>query len=81
MKHHGDVYSRVQIRKEEVIQSIAYIRKMLDNLTWSRPNSQGNIVTLTPGLTRLPFLLLKAGEVRSAMLLLRMRMVNCYDIK
>jgi Ni,Fe-hydrogenase III large subunit len=29
IKHHGDVYSRVQIRKEEVLQSIGYIRSML----------------------------------------------------
>lgn len=31
-KHHGDVYSRVQIRKEEVIQSISYLRKLLNDL-------------------------------------------------
>ncbi len=31
IKHHGDVYSRVQIRKEEVLQSIGYIRSMLAN--------------------------------------------------
>ena len=30
IKHHGDVYSRVQIRKEEVLQSISYIRQLLD---------------------------------------------------
>ncbi len=32
IKHHGDVYSRVQIRKEEVIQSIAYIRQLLNQI-------------------------------------------------
>ncbi len=32
LKHHGDVYSRVQIRREEVLQSIAYIRYLLNNL-------------------------------------------------
>jgi Ni,Fe-hydrogenase III large subunit len=32
VKHHGDVYSRVQIRKEEVLQSIAYIRRMLNEV-------------------------------------------------
>ncbi|HZY26355.1 MAG TPA: NADH dehydrogenase subunit, partial [Bacteroidales bacterium] len=32
IKHHGDVYSRVQIRKQEVIQSVAYIRQMLNNI-------------------------------------------------
>ncbi|MBK7133926.1 MAG: NADH-quinone oxidoreductase subunit C [Bacteroidales bacterium] len=32
IKHHGDVYSRVQIRKEEVLQSIGYIRTMLKKI-------------------------------------------------
>jgi len=32
IKHHGDVYSRVQIRKEEVLQSIGYIRDMLNDV-------------------------------------------------
>lgn len=29
IKHHGDVFSRVQIRKEEIIQSMGYIRHSL----------------------------------------------------
>jgi Ni,Fe-hydrogenase III large subunit len=32
IKHHGDVYSRVQIRKQEVLQSIAYIRQLLADI-------------------------------------------------
>lgn len=32
IKHHGDVYSRVQIRKKEVWQSIEYIRNLLNTL-------------------------------------------------
>jgi Ni,Fe-hydrogenase III large subunit len=32
IKHHGDVYSRVQIRRQEVIQSIKYIRKLVENV-------------------------------------------------
>jgi Ni,Fe-hydrogenase III large subunit len=32
IKHHGDVYSRVQIRKQEIIQSISYIRKLLTQI-------------------------------------------------
>ncbi len=32
IKHHGDVYSRIQIRKHEVRQSIKYIRKLLENI-------------------------------------------------
>ncbi|MDR3609116.1 MAG: NADH-quinone oxidoreductase subunit C [Ignavibacteriaceae bacterium] len=32
IKHHGDVFSRTQIRREEILQSIKYIRSMLDNI-------------------------------------------------
>lgn len=32
IKHHGDVYSRFQIRREEVTQSILYIKKLLQNI-------------------------------------------------
>ena len=40
LKRHGDVYSRIQIRKEEVIQSLTYIRKLIrdvPNLTSTAP--------------------------------------------
>ncbi|HEV2481502.1 MAG TPA: NADH-quinone oxidoreductase subunit C [Puia sp.] len=36
IKHHGDVYSRTQIRKEEIVQSMSYIR------TWAQDLSGGN---------------------------------------
>ena len=32
VKHHGDVYSRVQVRKNEVLQSIGYLRTLLANV-------------------------------------------------
>jgi Ni,Fe-hydrogenase III large subunit len=32
IKHHGDVYSRVQVRKEEIKQSIEYIRHIISDL-------------------------------------------------
>ena len=32
IKHHGDVYSRVQIRKAEVKQSMQYIRELIENV-------------------------------------------------
>ncbi|HEX9510219.1 MAG TPA: NADH-quinone oxidoreductase subunit C [Puia sp.] len=32
VKHHGDVYSRTQIRKDEILQSIGYIRQWLQNI-------------------------------------------------
>ncbi|HEX2968981.1 MAG TPA: NADH-quinone oxidoreductase subunit C [Bacteroidales bacterium] len=44
IKHHGDVYSRVQIRKEEVLQSISYIRKMIENIPDSKLHSQPEFV-------------------------------------
>ncbi|HLF33877.1 MAG TPA: hypothetical protein VI583_06555 [Cyclobacteriaceae bacterium] len=32
LKHHGDVYSRFQIRREEIKQSIGYIKKIMENI-------------------------------------------------
>lgn len=32
IKHHGDVYSRAQIRKEEIKQSIGYIKNLLNDV-------------------------------------------------
>jgi Ni,Fe-hydrogenase III large subunit len=40
IKHHGDVYSRVQIRKQEVLQSISYLRQLLNEIPQSQPQSQ-----------------------------------------
>lgn len=42
IKHHGDVYSRVQVRKEEVWQSIKYIRNLIDNV----PEYNANDITV-----------------------------------
>ena len=57
IKHHGDVYSRAQIRKNEVRQSIGYIREMIknipeiDNINKPLNNPQPNsfVVSLTEG--------------------------------
>ena len=32
IKHHGDVYSRVQIRRQEVMQSMGTIRNLIENV-------------------------------------------------
>jgi Ni,Fe-hydrogenase III large subunit len=32
VKHHGDVYSRVQIRREEIKQSMNYVRKLIQDV-------------------------------------------------
>jgi Ni,Fe-hydrogenase III large subunit len=38
VKRHGDVYSRTQIRNEEIRQSIEFIRKMLENIPQENKN-------------------------------------------
>ncbi len=38
LKHHGDVYSRAQIRKLEIKQSIGYIRELLKNVPEFKPH-------------------------------------------
>jgi Ni,Fe-hydrogenase III large subunit len=42
IKRHGDVFSRTQMRKEEILQSIGYIRSMLDS-TASGVSSEGRL--------------------------------------
>jgi Ni,Fe-hydrogenase III large subunit len=32
IKHHGDVFSRTQIRREEILQSIKYLRSLMNNI-------------------------------------------------
>jgi len=49
IKHHGDVYSRFQIRKEEVWQSIGYVRKIISSIPAPEQAYTGN-VTLRPGM-------------------------------
>jgi Ni,Fe-hydrogenase III large subunit len=43
IKHHGDVYSRVQIRKEEVFQSISHIRNLLENMPRAESREQSSL--------------------------------------
>lgn len=40
IKHHGDVYSRVQIRKEEIKQSMEYIRQMISHIPHPQPQQE-----------------------------------------
>ncbi len=53
LKHHGDVYSRAQIRREEVKQSLAYIRQLIasipsENLSRkSLPQPSANVFALS----------------------------------
>jgi len=46
IKHHGDVYSRAQIRKEEILQSIGYVRKLISDIPeFKKPEN----FSLSPG--------------------------------
>jgi Ni,Fe-hydrogenase III large subunit len=47
IKHHGDVYSRVQIRREEILQSISYLRLLLNDIP-ETDQIVNNPVTLKP---------------------------------
>lgn len=56
VKHHGDVYSRVQVRKEEIIQSLAYIRRLLQTIPevqpvreMNKPRPNAMAISLTEG--------------------------------
>jgi Ni,Fe-hydrogenase III large subunit len=57
IKHHGDVYSRVQIRKEEVRQSIKYINNLLreipahnvNEMNLSKPRPDSFSISLVEG--------------------------------
>lgn len=40
VKHHGDVYSRVQLRKNEVIQSIGLLRRLLADIPATGENQE-----------------------------------------
>jgi Ni,Fe-hydrogenase III large subunit len=45
IKHHGDVYSRLQIRRDEIRQSMGYLRKLIQNVP-----AQGLALTLPSSL-------------------------------
>ncbi|MFN8209466.1 MAG: NADH-quinone oxidoreductase subunit C [Bacteroidales bacterium] len=49
IKHHGDVYSRVQIRKQEVLQSIEYIRILIEKYS-NYAITQKQSLELKPGM-------------------------------
>ena len=49
IKHHGDVYSRVQIRKQEIIQSVEYLRKLLNQVPGTE-KSHDKLFALRPDM-------------------------------
>jgi len=44
IKHHGDVYSRVQIRKEEIKQSMSYIKHLLKEVPEFNKVDEGELI-------------------------------------
>ncbi len=57
IKHHGDVYSRAQIRKEEIKQSIGYVKELIKSVPEFKcpqkidlmPQSEAFVLSLTEG--------------------------------
>jgi len=62
LKHHGDVYSRVQIRKEEIRQSIGYLKELIKHIP-EFPKAES--VELTPGFDKFVISLVEGwrGEI------------------
>jgi len=62
IKHHGDVYSRVQIRREEVLQSIRYLRTLIAEIPAYSPK---NILLKSPEAEMLAISLVEGwrGEI------------------
>ena len=44
IKNHGDVYSRTQIRREEIRQSITYIKQLLENVPETKTNEAVSLI-------------------------------------
>jgi Ni,Fe-hydrogenase III large subunit/NADH:ubiquinone oxidoreductase subunit C len=44
IKHHGDVYSRTQIRKQEINQSVKYIRNLIQEVPAKTPDQESLVV-------------------------------------
>jgi Ni,Fe-hydrogenase III large subunit len=62
IKHHGDVYSRVQLRREEVLQSIEHIRKMLAILPSDKPKNT-RLKSPVPGMFSISLIEGWRGEI------------------
>lgn len=65
VKHHGDVYSRVQIRAEEISQSIGYIRQLLKSLPEEPVPDAKTIHSLIPAVNSFTISLVEGwrGEI------------------
>jgi Ni,Fe-hydrogenase III large subunit len=50
IKHHGDVYSRLLIRREEIRQSMGYLRKLLDKVPGKGSPQRATPTGLRPGM-------------------------------
>lgn len=80
IKHHGDVYSRVQIRKEEVLQSIGYIRNFIKTIPEQGRRSDSPMI-LKPGSFALSLTEGWRGEVCHAAITGRDGELIVYKIK
>lgn len=62
IKHHGDVFSRVQIRRDEIRQSMHYLRKLTRQLP-EPGTTEPTVGTLQPGLFGLSLIEGWRGEI------------------
>lgn len=62
LKHHGDVFARVRVRREEILQSIHYCKKLLENIPeFNKPEN----IEFTPGKEKFTLSLVEGwrGEI------------------
>lgn len=80
LKHHGDVYSRTQIRREEVGQSVAYCKQLSENIPEYK---SAGITDLIPGKEKFILSLVEGwrGEICHAAITDTKGKLTTYKIK
>ena len=80
IKHHGDVYSRVQIRRYEILQSIEYCKKLLENIPEFRDPEN---ITFNTGKEKFTLSLVEGwrGEICHCAITDETGNLKCYKIK
>jgi len=80
IKHHGDVYSRTQIRREEIEQSMAYCKQLLENIPhFNKPEN----IDFVPGKEKFALSLVEGwrGEICHCAITDKTGKLKAYKIK
>jgi Ni,Fe-hydrogenase III large subunit len=80
IKNHGDVYSRAQIRKQEIRQSIAYIRQLIKNIP-PESNEPGQLSAPQPNSFTIALVEGWRGEICHTAITDSSGELICYKIK